>query len=116
MRAVAPLLVVGFGISLVAYVLQEGVVPFANDQAVYLREETIKHVGAFGGGHHTVISQLPGGGTQVTYFKGYAATTQELLFVTIVTYGTDNRPRAILFSERGQYARAIVDVRERADL
>jgi lipopolysaccharide export system permease protein len=103
-RAVAPLLVVGFGMSLLAFVLQEGVVPFANDRAVFLREETIKHVGAFGGGSHTVISQLPGGGQQVTYFKGYAATTRELLFVTIVTYGTDNRPKAILYSERGRYA------------
>jgi len=103
-RAVLPLLVVGFGISLVSLVLQEGAVPFANDQAVYLREQTIKHVGAFGGGSHTVISQLPGGGTQVTYFKGYAAATQELLYVTIVTYGTDNRPKALLYSDRGRYA------------
>ena len=103
-RAVTPLLVVGFGISLLAFVLQEGVVPFANDQAVYLREQAIKQVGAFGGGSHTVISQLPGGGQQVTYFKGYAAASQELLFVTIVTYGTDNRPKAILYSERGRFA------------
>jgi lipopolysaccharide export system permease protein len=102
-RAVAPLLVVGFGISLLAFVLQESVVPFANDQAVYLREQAIKQVGAFGGGSHSVVSQLPGGGEQVTYFKGYAAATRELLFVTIVTYGTDNRPKAILYSERGHY-------------
>ncbi len=103
-RAVAPLLVVGFGISVVAFVLQESIVPYANDQAVVLREQAIKHVGAFGGGAHTVISQLPGGGQQVTYFKGYQAATQELLFVTIVTYGTDNRPKGVLYSDRGRYA------------
>lgn len=102
-RAVAPLLVVGVIVSIVAYGLQEGVVPFANDQAVFLREDTIKHIGAFGGGQHTVITQLPGGGKQVTYFGAYAAATQQLLYVTIITYGPDNRPRGIIFSDRGHY-------------
>lgn len=102
-RAVAPLLVVGFVVSIAAYFLQERVVPFANDQAVYLREETIKHIGAFGGGQHTVITQLPGGGKQVTYFGAFQPTTGELLFVTIITYGVDNRPRGIVFSDRGRY-------------
>lgn len=103
-RAVAPLLVVGVFVSLVAYALQEGVVPFANDQAVFLREDTIKHIGAFGGGSHTVITPLPGGGKQVTYFGAYAPTSQQLLYVTIITYGPDNRPKGIIFSDRGRYA------------
>lgn len=102
-RAVAPLLVVGVGVSLLAFELQEGVVPFANDQAVYLREVAIKRIGAFGGGQHTVISQLPGGGKQVTYFGQYQPATQQLLYVTIVTYGPDNHPRGIVFSDRGHY-------------
>jgi lipopolysaccharide export system permease protein len=102
-RAVAPLLIVSVAVSLIALALQEGVVPFANDQAARLRDDTIRHVGAFGGGTHTVITNLPGGGQQVTYFRGYDATTQQLLFVTIVTYGSDNRPQAILFSDRGHY-------------
>ncbi len=102
-RAVAPLLVIGVVVSLVAYGLQEGVVPFANDQAVFLREDTIKHVGAFGGGQHTVITQLPGGGKQVTYFGSYQPVTQQLLYVTIITYGSDNRPHGIIFSDRGHY-------------
>ncbi len=103
-RAVAPLLVAGFVVSIVALLLQEGVVPYANDRAVSLREGTIKQVGAFGGGTHTVISQLPGGGEQVTYFRGYDAPTQTLLFVTIVTYGLDHRPKAIVFSDRGHFS------------
>ena len=102
-RAVAPLLVIGIAVSIGAYFLQERVVPFANDQAVYLREETIKHIGAFGGGQHTVITQLPGGGKQVTYFGAFQPTTGQLLFVTIITYGPDNRPRGIVFSDRGHY-------------
>jgi len=102
-RAVAPLLVVGVFVSVVAYGLQEGVVPFANDQAVFLREDTIKHIGAFGDGQHTVITQLPGGGKQVTVFGRYQPTTQQLVYVTIITYGPDNRPRGIIFSDRGHY-------------
>ncbi|MBD5605395.1 MAG: LptF/LptG family permease [Candidatus Eremiobacteraeota bacterium] len=102
-RTVAPLLVLGFFVSVVVYVLQEGLVPFANDQAVALREGAIKQVGAFGGGSHTVVSQLPAGGEQITYFRGYDPAEQALLYVTIVTYGADKRPQAILFSERGRY-------------
>ena len=103
-RAVAPLLAIGVVVSIGAYALQEEVVPYANDQAVYLREATIKHIGAFGGGQHTVITSLPGGGKQVTYFGAFQPTTGELLFVTIITYGPDNRPRGIVFSDRGHYA------------
>ncbi len=103
-RAAVPLLVAGFVVSLVALLLQEGVVPYANDRAVFLREEAIKHVGAFGGGSHTVISQLPGGGEQVTYFRGYDPPTQTLLYVTIITYGADHRPKGIIFSDRGRFS------------
>ncbi len=103
-RAVAPLLMAGIIVSLIALLLQEGAVPYANDRAVFLREEAIKHVGAFGGGSHTVISPLPGGGEQVTYFRGYDASTQTLLFVTIVTYGADHRPKGIIFSDRGYFS------------
>ena len=102
-RAVMPLLAVGFGVSIVAFALQEGVVPFANDQAVFLREQTIRHVGAFSGGSHTVVNSLPGGGHQVTFFRGYDSATQQLLDVTIVTYGADNRPQLIIFSDRGHF-------------
>ncbi len=102
-RIVTPLLVLGILVSIVVYVLQEGLVPFANDQAVSLREAAIKQVGAFGGGSHTVVSLLPEGGQQITYFGGYDAANQQLLNVTIVTYGADKKPEAILFSDRGRY-------------
>ncbi|MBD5634551.1 MAG: LptF/LptG family permease [Candidatus Eremiobacteraeota bacterium] len=102
-RTVAPLLVLGVFVSIVVFALQEGLVPFANDQGVALREDAIKRVGAFGGGSHTVVSELPEGGQQITYFRGYEPATQALLYVTIVTYGADKRPQAILFSDRGHY-------------
>lgn len=102
-RAVAPLLVVGFVVSLLAYVLQEGVVPYANDQAIFLRDDAIRHVGAFTGGSHTVITDLPGGGQQVTYFRGFDPKTQALLNVAILTYAANHHPTGILFSDRGHY-------------
>jgi lipopolysaccharide export system permease protein len=102
-RSVAPVLVAGLVMSFVVLFLQEGFVPYANDRAVYLREQTIRQVGAFGGGSQTVITGLPGGGEQVTYFRGYDAPTQELLFVTIITYGFDKRPQLIVTSDRGKF-------------
>ncbi len=103
-RSVAPLLVVGFIVSLASYALQEGIVPYANDQAIFLRDDAIRHVGAFGGGSHTVITDLPGGGQQVTYFRGFDPVTQALLNVTIITYGANRHPSGVLFSDRGHYA------------
>lgn len=102
-RAAAPLLAVGFAVSLVALVLQEGVVPYANDRATYLREEVIEHVGLFGGGNLTVVTKLPNGGRQLTTFTGYEASTQTLLNVTLIQYDLANRPVLIVFSERAKY-------------
>ena len=102
-RAATPLLLVGLGVSFVALGLQEGVVPFANDRATYLREEVIKHVGPFGGGSHTVTTSLPGGGKQVTFFGGYDAAAQALLNVTVIKYDALNRPQLIIFAERAKY-------------
>jgi lipopolysaccharide export system permease protein len=102
-RTVTPVLIVALGVSLAALVLQEGVVPYANDRAVFLREQAIRRVGPYGGGSQTVITGLPGGGEQVTYFRGYDAPTQTLLYVTIITYGADKRPQLIVISDRGRF-------------
>jgi lipopolysaccharide export system permease protein len=102
-RAVAPLLVVGFGVSIVALILQEGVVPYANDRATYLREEVIKQVGPFGGGSHAVTTSLPGGGRQVTIFAGYEAATQTLLKVTLIKFDAANRQQVIIFADRAKF-------------
>jgi lipopolysaccharide export system permease protein len=102
-RTVTPVLIVAFCVSLVALILQEGLVPYANDRAVYLREQAIRRVGPYGGGSQTVITGLPGGGEQVTYFRGYDAPTQTLLHVTIITYGADKRPELIVISDQGRF-------------
>jgi len=103
-RAVAAILLAGLGMSFLVLLLQETFVPFANDRAVYLREQTIRRVGPYGGGSQTVITGLPGGGEQVTYFRGYDGPTQTLLYVTIITYGADKRPQLIVVSDRGRFS------------
>jgi lipopolysaccharide export system permease protein len=102
-RTVTPVLIVAFCVSLVALILQEGLVPYANDRAVYLREQAIRRVGPYGGGSQTVITGLPGGGEQVTYFRGYDAPTQTLLHVTIITYAPDKQPQLIVISDQGEF-------------
>jgi lipopolysaccharide export system permease protein len=102
-RAAAPLLGVGLVVSFLALVLQEGVVPFANDRANYLREETIEHVGLFGSGNLTVTTELPNGDRQLTTFTGYDATSQTLVNVTLIQYDRRNRPVLIVVSDRATY-------------
>ncbi|MGH7754937.1 MAG: LptF/LptG family permease [Vulcanimicrobiaceae bacterium] len=101
-RAVAPLLVVGVLVSLVSLVLQEGVVPIANGQAAVIKDRAIR-AGPFSGGSRTVVTPLPGGGQQVTFFRGYDAASQSLLGVTIVTYAANGIPSVIVFSKQARY-------------
>jgi lipopolysaccharide export system permease protein len=105
-RIVAPLLATGFLVSILALFLQEGVVPFANDRATFLRQETIEHVGVFGAGNLAVTSKLPTGGRQLTTSTGYEAATQTLLNVALIQYDKRNRPVLIVFADRARYAQA----------
>jgi lipopolysaccharide export system permease protein len=102
-RAVMPLLAVGVVVSILALFLQEGVVPFANDRATFLREDTIEHVGIFGSGNLTVTSKLPNGGRQLTTSTGYEAATQTLIDVTLIQFGKGNHPALIVFADRARY-------------
>ncbi len=102
-RAVTPMLVVGFVVSLAALVIQESVVPYANDRSAYLRDQAIRRVGGFGNGSHTVVTPLPDGGRQLTYFKGFDPRTQALVDVTILTYDRTGRVTGLLESSRGRY-------------
>ncbi len=69
-RMVAPLLAVGILMSFVTYLLQEGVVPYANSQLSEIEYDVIKHVSAFNR-DLTVSAPLPGGGRQVTIATAY---------------------------------------------
>jgi lipopolysaccharide export LptBFGC system permease protein LptF len=90
-------------VSVLALFLQEGIVPYANDRANYLREETIEHIGLFGSGSQAVTTKLPNGGRQLTSFSNYEASTQALVNVTLIQYDLANRPVLIVFSQRARY-------------
>jgi lipopolysaccharide export system permease protein len=102
-RTVVPVLLVGLLVSVIALVLQEGVVPFANDRATDIRQDVIQRVGPFSNGNLTVLAKLPGGARQLTAASGYEASTQTLLDVTVIQYDASGRPQLIIFSKRAQY-------------
>jgi lipopolysaccharide export system permease protein len=101
-RIVAPLLVLGFLCSLVALVLQEAVVPIAQDRATYLLNEVIKHVG-LSERDLTITTDLPGGARQLTAATSFEAATGSLRNVTVVQYDRDQRPEQIIFSRLARY-------------
>ncbi len=102
-RAVAPLLVVGVIVSVLTLVLQEGVVPHANDQANYLRSEVIEHANPLSGSNLTVVSHSPAGGRQLTSATGFDASSDTLLHVTVIQYDAADRPVLMVFSQRARY-------------
>jgi lipopolysaccharide export system permease protein len=102
-RIAVPVLLTGFVVSILALVLQEGVVPFANDRATDIRQDVIERVGPFSSGNLTVMAQLPGGQRQLTAATGYEDSTQTLLDVTVIQYDASGRPQLIIFSKRAQY-------------
>jgi len=101
-RIVIPLAVVGFVISAVVLVVQEQLVPLANDRAAYIREEVIQHLNP-AASNLTVVTPLPGGGKQVTIAGALDPQTQSLTNVTVLRY--DNRARLgeMIVSGRARY-------------
>jgi lipopolysaccharide export system permease protein len=102
LRIVTPLLIAGFVMSLVTYVLQENVVPYANDQLASLQNEAINHTATFNR-DLTVSAPLPGGGRQVTFATGYNPKTQSLEGVTLVQYDRAGVPTQVIFANQAQF-------------
>jgi len=101
-RIVAPLLAVGIVMSFVTLFLQEGVVPYANDQLTEIENSVINHVSAFNR-DLTVSAPLPGGGRQVTIATAYEPNSRALLHVTLIQYDNHNDPRQIVFADRAEF-------------
>ena len=101
-RIVAPLLAVSIVASLLSLVLQEGIVPLANDRAAYIRDQVIKHIDVTNQSP-TVVSPLPGGGRQLTAATAFEGSTQSLLNVTLIQYNRAGDPEQIVFSKRAHY-------------
>lgn len=101
-RIVAPLLVVGFVLSLAALVAQEVLVPFANDRAAYVRQAVIEHASS-ALSNLSAVSELPGGGKQVTIAGALDVPTQALLNVTVIRYDAHQKAQEIIFADRANY-------------
>ncbi len=102
-RIVAPLMLVGFVVSLLALVVQELFVPLANDRAAYVREQAIEHVSASSSGNLSAVTALPGGGKQVTIAGGLDVPTQTLLNVTVIRYDAQQKPQEFVIADRARY-------------
>ena len=105
MRMTVPLLAAGFMMSLVTFVVQEIVAPFASDQITEIQNTVISHTSAFNR-DLTVSAPLPGGGRQVTFATAYEAHTQALLHVTLIQYDKHNNAQQIVFADRADFAAA----------
>jgi lipopolysaccharide export system permease protein len=102
-RIIAPLLFAGLVMSLVMYGLQEGIVPFANDQVSSIENDALNHTSAFNR-DLTVSAPIPGGGRQVTIATAYDPNSQALLHVTLVQYDRVGAPTQIIFADEAQFA------------
>jgi len=101
-RIVAPLLAAGLVLSVVTFVLQEELVPYANDRVIQIENAAINQVSAFGR-DLTVTAPLPGGGRQVTVATSFDKSSQALLHVTLIQYDRNNEPTQIVFADRAVF-------------
>jgi lipopolysaccharide export system permease protein len=101
-RIVAPLLVVGFAVSVIALGVQELVVPFAMDKAAYVQQAAIDHASP-GVSNLQAVTQLPGGGKQVTIAGGLDVQTQALTNVTVIRYDAKQKPQEFVIADRALY-------------
>jgi len=102
-RVTIPLLVAGFIMTVVMFVVQEYVAPFANDQVVTIESNVLGQVSAFNR-DLTVAAPLPGGGRQITVATSYDKNSQALLHVTLVQYDRNNVATQIIFADRADFS------------
>ncbi|HEV3158307.1 MAG TPA: LptF/LptG family permease [Candidatus Baltobacteraceae bacterium] len=103
LRTAAPILAMGVVVSIIALLLQEGVVPYANDRANYLRREVIQHANPLIGANLTFSTHSPTGGRQLTSATGFDSSTNTMLNVTLIQYDTDDRPTLLISSKRARF-------------
>lgn len=101
-RVVAPILVCGFVMSLFTYVLQEAVVPFANEHKAAIEREFITHANVFNRDLF-VQAPLPGGGRQVTFASAIQPKTGNLLRVTLLQYDRAGAPTQVAFADEADF-------------
>jgi lipopolysaccharide export system permease protein len=102
LRVVAPLLAAGLVLSFVTLLLQEALVPFAQDQVTQIQDNVISHTSPFNR-DLIVAAGLPGGGRQVTIATAFDVQTQALLHVTIFQYDRSAQPMQVAFADRATF-------------
>jgi lipopolysaccharide export system permease protein len=101
-RVIFPLAAIGLVISIVVLIVQEELVPLANDRAAYIREEVIEHLSP-AASNLTVVTPLPGGGKQVTIAGALDPQTQSLMNVTVLRYDNKARLGEMIVSGQARY-------------
>lgn len=101
-RVTIPMLVAGIALSVVTFVVQEYVAPYATEQVSEIESDVISHTSAFNR-DLTVSAPLPGRGHQITIATSYEQHSMALLHVTLVQYDADNIPTQIVFADRADF-------------
>ena len=102
-RMFVPLAIVGLLVSLASLIVQEELVPLANDRAAYLRESVIEHLSP-ASSNLSAVTALPNGGKQVTIAGSLDPETQTLLNVTVMRYDAKQQLAEMIVSKRARYA------------
>ena len=102
-RMTIPLLAAGLVMSLVTFIVQEFVTPFAADQVAQIENQVLTRASAFNR-DLTVSAPLPGGGKQITVATSYEQHSQALLHVTLIQYDRNNVATQIIFADRADFA------------
>ncbi len=101
-RVTIPLLVAGFLMSIVTYVVSEVIAPFAADQVANIEGSVLGTASVFNR-DLTVAAPLPSGGKQVTIATSFDKNSQALLHVTIVQYDRNDHPVQVIFADRADF-------------
>ncbi len=101
-RMTIPLLAAGLAMTVVMFVVQEYVTPFAADRISDIEGGVLSQISAFNR-DTTVSAPLPGGGRQITFATSYDKNSQALLHVTLVQYDRNNVATQIIFADRAEF-------------
>ena len=101
-RIALPFLMAGLLMSIVTFIVQEALAPYAADQVARIENNVILHTNMFN--RDLIVSApLPGGGRQVTIATEFEPHTQALLHVTLVQYDRENQPTQVVFADRADF-------------
>ncbi len=102
-RIAAPLIAVGLLASIVGFLFQEYVVPYASTKANDILHKEIQSGGGGALANQTVSTMLGNGDQQVTFAQGFDPLTNELQGTTVEVF-RNGYPISLLFAPRATYS------------